>query len=71
MHAEALAEPDDGLVLGIVAGYIQFELNYLGASGSAGQVEAILIYENGARARHLFELQRGGDAWYISRVHRP
>ena len=68
LHAQALTAPGDGLVLGIDTTYTSFEVNWLGTSGATSKVEARLSYENGARASHLFDLRRNGDAWQIVTV---
>lgn len=68
LHAEALSNPNDGLVLGIDVSYTSFDVNWLGTSGTTSQVQGLLLYEGGGQATHQFDLRRSGDAWQISGV---
>lgn len=69
LHAEALAGPDDGVVLGIDASYEQFEVNWLGPAGASSEVEVVLTYKGGGAQRvHLLSLRQSDDAWQITRV---
>lgn len=68
LRAEAVANTNNDLVLGIDVAYTSFEVNWLGTSGATSQVEGILIYEGGAQAAHRFDLRLSGDAWQIVRV---
>jgi hypothetical protein len=67
LHGEAVADPDDALVLGITTGFTGFALQWLGGSSSS-QVEATLSYEDGSRAVHLIDLARSGEVWQIAGV---